>query len=91
MEQLNSHYSDDNDPYEEINLITLRLISPDEEKSKSSEPLTVDTSILKRRIKELKVEDSYLKYSDLIDILVILLLSGRNSWSARYIQASWSS
>ena len=58
MEQLNSVYSDDNDPYEEINLITL-ISNPDGEKSKVSESLTVETSILKRRVKELKVEYGY--------------------------------
>ena len=69
MEHLNSVYSDDNDPYEEINLIT--LISSDGEKSKVSESLTVETSILKRRVKELKVEYyGYLQYSDLIDIII---------------------
>ena len=61
-------HSDDNDPYEEINLIT--LISSDGEKSKVSESLTVETSILKRRIKELKVEYGYLQYSGLIEIII---------------------
>ena len=64
MEQLNSVYSDENDPYEAVNLITL-ISNPDKEKSGLIESLTVETSILKRRIKELKVGNQ-LKYSDLI-------------------------
>jgi hypothetical protein len=56
MEQLNSVYNDESDPYEEINLITL-ISGPDGEKSKLTESLPgVETSILKRRIKELKVD-----------------------------------
>ena len=54
MEQLISVYRDENDPYEEVNLITL-INSSDGETSTLTESLTVETSILKRRIKELKV------------------------------------
>lgn len=54
MEQLISVYRDENDPYEEVNLITL-INNSDGETSKLIESLTVETSILKRRIKELKV------------------------------------
>ena len=52
MEQLNSVYTDEDDPYEKVNLIT--LINPNKE-IRLTESLTVET-ILKRRIKELKVQ-----------------------------------
>ena len=57
MEQLISVYGDESDPYEEVDLITL-FSSSDGQKSQVTESLTVETSILKRRIKELKVYSS---------------------------------
>lgn len=51
MEQLNSVYADEDDPYEKVNLIT--LINTNKE-IRLTESLTVET-ILKNRIKELKV------------------------------------
>ena len=70
---------------------TFLISNPDEGKSGLTESLAIETSLFKRQIKELidKVGNQ-LKYSDLIQY-IILLLSGRSSWSARYIQASWSS